>query len=195
MGKKVRNLGTWHPKILGVLSVLRIINSMTKEEVDLEALIYKELTNPEPFALSIKLPFNKNFRTHFKSNNDYKARSYYTLQQEFRSRVATALRRTSNISAWFYSAYKIDVERYTQLGTLNYLPSELRQQILGYVVENDRPGDPYRQYRRPRITYLNYNISGSIDTQLTYYIYGHGAPTIIKNNSAVCKLRQVSVNA
>ena len=195
MGKKMRNLGTQHPAILGILGVLRNTSSMTKEEVDLEALIYTELTNPEPLALSIKLPFNKNFRTHFKSNHDYKARSSNTLLREFLSRVATALRRTSNISAWFYAAYKIDVERYNQLGTLNYLPSELRQQIWVYVVENDRPGDPHKPHRRPRITYLNYNISGPINTQLTCYLYGHSAPTIIKNNSAVCKLRQVSVNA
>lgn len=73
MGKEVRNLGARHPGILGIFIVLRNTNSMTKEDVDLEALIYTELTNPEPLALSIKLPFNKNFTTHFKSKPDYKA--------------------------------------------------------------------------------------------------------------------------
>ena len=178
---------------------------MTKDEAAIEALICTELANPEQYlALSVTLPFKKclnrksmnTLRKTLKTidHPEFNAR-LNVLVQEHRIVAAAALRRTAQISEWFSAARELDVKCHTQLGTLNYLPAELRDQVWSYVVEDDKTCK-YSLYEilRDKVTYENFDLLGPVKFDPSYFVrigthicfHGDYAPTMGAQDQTHC---------
>lgn len=90
---------------------------------------------PVTSKLSVRLPFSKDV---WGEDGDWMAQ------------LRRMPKRTLESEAWFINASKLDKARRTQLGTLNYLPPEIRSQIWSCVFNLDE--------RRFRPTYWSFEI-------------------------------------
>ena len=87
-----------------------------------EHLISLELVSHKTRELSVKLPFN-NQSPIFKSSIPWLRFLVQILQSNVQS------------EAWFQEAHRLDVERGICLGTLSYLPSEVRDIVRDHLRE------------------------------------------------------------
>lgn len=131
------------PEILKLVHV--DINQKWQSAVpSVEHLIYLELVSQKKQKLSIRLPFDKT-----------DVPNYFT-QRDWNKVVASVLRRTASTDDWFLKARKMDFGRGTRLGTLGYLPLDIRDQIWEYACRIDDKGDFYCD-----LNCLNSDCSGS----------------------------------
>lgn len=124
------------------LEIAKFVNVDIQEKwpkaLSIEHLIYHELHNPKENRLSIRLPFKKTRKPPMPLD-------------EWRAHLATSLRRSWALNGWFTQARKIDVERETRLGTLGYLPPEIRVQIWSQVLRID-----HCPHSNPRLIFEDY---------------------------------------
>ena len=85
-------------------------------------LLCIELSTSQSRHLSSRLPFNKNDRPKD------------TTARRWREHVVHTLRKTYHGDPWFVRARALDCKRGTALGTLGYLPREVREEIWDFVL-------------------------------------------------------------
>jgi len=101
-------------------ALLKLVEKdMTQHHGDsmLSHLVFSELKTAEKQSLSVRLPFRKD---HPPAN---------TMKKGWGAIVTEALRRTYQSKEWLEKALELDRKRNTKLGTLGYLPPEVRDQI------------------------------------------------------------------
>lgn len=133
------------------------------ERPSTDALIKLELHTKKKCNLSITLPFEKN-------------KPYFLGWEGCRKEmVADLLRRTTNSKRWFFKAHILVGRRGTQLGSLGYLPVEIRQNIWELVLippdyqgSTERPGIEVGRGRNSSFNFHDYSYGYSM-----YHTAGH----------------------
>lgn len=101
----------------------------------------QELPDKDLFTLLVRLPFRVPDLYNYNRKLVRAIRS-----QRVQTKTLVLLHRTAEIEPWFANAHEQDIARRTQLGTLGYLPIEVRLQIWAQFVTPEGPMAPWGDF-------------------------------------------------